>query len=476
MSYTSPQIYRFDRILGLVDDELTPELFRRWGGTLGRMLPPESKFVVVRDNRAHSEEYKEELVQGLIAQGVYVVDLGMLPYDLVPYHLGRYEAFGYASVGGGSRPHSWNGLRWKLLNSDRSCLEQVRQLRVEAESPVRKSKGTKPGTKFLPEEGIESWMAWLSSIWYDTPRVPLKIIVDPMHGNWSSIAGEACRNVFPHMEFKTIHDKADPGFGGLIPDARHWNSLRDLRRAVQESDADLGVAFEGDAGLFTIFDDQGVPLSQDEFAWIVLNGLLGPALENETFVHNVNFPSILVEIGKKHGGKPIVVPHREDAIMSSMRESRALIGFGSDGELFFRGAMGNRIVGFAFCWFLDYFSYLSISLSEWRKLFPPIFTTPEIHTPIASLEEIASRIGARWNAEPVRTIEGISFPLRYGRVNVRTLLDYGLLGFHFEAGNREHLEHLVEGCADTLKDLDHIGLVLKERFQSDPHFASVHGH
>jgi len=72
-------IYKPCDIRGQVAGELTPELYRRWGQTLGSWLPGMAKFVVGGDGRDSTPAFQEALIDGLCAAGLDVINLGQLP-------------------------------------------------------------------------------------------------------------------------------------------------------------------------------------------------------------------------------------------------------------------------------------------------------------------------------------------------------------------------------------------------------------
>lgn len=474
MSSPTSNIYRNDRILGLANGELDVSLYRHWGTALAKLLPRGGRFVVSRDGRKDSKQFKKALIEGLVREGIRVIDLGLSPSDLTSYAFESYQMDGLACVTGRSRPQSWNGLEWKLEQPELGFSEQVRQLRLEAENALFSSQTTDTDDDLIDKRKLvekanisHDWTTWLQSVWYDTPCVPLRVVVDPLYGTWSGLARRTLATIFPQMSFEPLHDEVDPLFGNMIPDLRLLKTITPLCNEVVNRHADLGIILSGDAGAFMLVDSNGVPLQQDEIAWLVLHDLLADALDGESFLYDINCSEKVIDEGCRMGGRPILVPCQESAFVNMMRETGALIGLCSKGGIYFRGIQGNRIVVFAICWFLDYLSQIRTTLSEWRKSIPPFFTTPELYTPIASLEEVAGCLNRCWQTLPKQTLDGISYRLPCGRVNIRMRLDYSMLGFHFEGTDRPNLYQMVTESCHILRDLDYIGLFLNERFQTE---------
>ena len=463
MSETSTSIYRSDHILGLIDGELNDGLYRHWGTALAQMLPAETSLIVSADGRYFSQEFKAALIDGLLAGRINVVDLGTAPMDLTAFGEDMTGAAGHVCINGGSSPPEWSGLRWSLKDSPFSKTEQVERLQLEARSPSNLSTSERRGT-YRQLDISYSWISWLQNVWYDTPGPSLRILVDPLHGNWSVLARQALQAVFPQMVFEAVHDEPLVDFGGLPTLNRSSKALETLSGEVRRQEADLGFTLDVDAGLFAVVDRFGVPLLPGELGWFFMRYLLGPALENEIFLHDIHCPEQIVTEGIRRGATPVVSRRGDDSFVTTMRKTNAIIGLGSEGEFYFRGARGNRITVFAICWLIDYLAANGVDLSILRKTFPRFFVTPEIRTPCTSMDRIIARLSEEWSSKPETTIEGIRFHLPGGRLHIRPIPDFAQTGFRFEAENRQALNRIVTRSAAALEGIEHVGLFLNEQY------------
>lgn len=178
------------------------------------------------------------------------------------------------------------------------------------------------------------------------------------------------RAVFPHVEFTALRDQPQADFRGLNPDDFDCQSLAEIGAVITSEQADIGFVFDVDVGPFRVVDDAGYLFSKDEILWLFLQ-MLGPSLEKETFLYHRNGSVKIVEEGKRYGGEPKeLVSALEEDIVLEMKRTKALIGFGPQGEIYYRGARGNRITFFAICWIMDYLAHLDCPLSLWRKRLP----------------------------------------------------------------------------------------------------------
>ncbi len=455
-------IYRQDHIFGRVGTELSADLYEQWGRAFAQMLPSGAKFLVTSDYRESSEEYKVALINGLRTRKIHVLDAGSIPTDLASYGAWFFKTVGFASVTGGSYSPEWNGLRWNFDSPSPTMDEQMAQLQL----PVTKLPylGPVPGSSLQTCDASSSWIPWLQSIWYDTPRKPFRVIVDPMHGNWSDLARKAFQAVFPHAVFESFHDTAEPDFGGLVPRSKYPKSIQLLCDEVTRTQADMGIALDADAGDFVVVDRHGVPLLSEEINWFVLHDLLGVALEGETFVHDAYCSEQILAEGRRLGGRPVLSRIGDRAFSQRMRETDALIGLGSGGEIYFRGVQGRRIVIFALCWLIDYMLIQDTTLTDWRKRCPFFFSTPEYRTPAVPMEEVVSRLTDQWRKQPSQTTEGFRFDTSIGRIDIRSIPDYGQLGFRFNAPSRPEALRFIRESIRALEGIDEIAPFLEQQF------------
>ena len=114
----------------LCREELTTDLYRQWGRTLGLQVEPNAKFVVGGDVRLSTSSFLAALIDGLCEAGVDVVDLGTLPTPMIYYAKRRLDAAGCAIVTASHNPANVNGLKWMIgdrppTEGDVRCLERA---------------------------------------------------------------------------------------------------------------------------------------------------------------------------------------------------------------------------------------------------------------------------------------------------------------------------------------------------------------
>ena len=109
----TPHIFREYDVRGTVGRDLTPEVVELLGRGIGTLLRRTGgrRAVLARDNRLSSPSYRDALEAGLLAAGVDVVDLGMVPTPLLYYGLFHVPCGGGVMITGSHNPPEFNGFK-----------------------------------------------------------------------------------------------------------------------------------------------------------------------------------------------------------------------------------------------------------------------------------------------------------------------------------------------------------------------------
>ena len=357
-------IYKPCDIRGVAAEELTPELYRRWGFALGMQVAPRAKFVIGGDVRGSTPELLEALTEGLCLAGVDVVELGLLPTPMIYYARRRLAAAACAIVTASHNPAKINGLKW-AIDGKPPTPEEVDLLRQAAEKPVPaapKRRRSEPRTLDVTFD----YVAWQQLTWVDAMSAHLRVVVDPMYGCWANRVLRYLHAIFPQCLFSTIHDTPDATFAGCTPDCSRPNNLAELGEAVYRERAHLGIAFDGDGDRVAFVDGHGVPLTAEEATWVLLESF-GTKLRGERFVHDVKFSDRLVEAAGHLGAEPLAERSGHAFIRTRMQESGALFGAEISGHYFFGELAGGDDGLFAACRMIAYLAQSGKSPAESRR-------------------------------------------------------------------------------------------------------------
>jgi len=445
-------IYDRAEIIGPAATGLTPELYRRWGRTLGLQVAPGAKFVVGGDARASTPGFLAALVGGLCEAGLDVVDLGVLPTPMIHYARRRLDAAGCAIVTASREAPDTNGLTWMV--GDRLPTEKdVRALKRGAEDD-RPAKNERTPTAPRTLDVSFDYVAWLQERWMGVPAVKRPIVLDGVHGAWACRARRYLQAIFPHSLFSAIHDTPGNPSGGPAPDCSRPESLHELADAVYQERALLGIAFDGDGDRVAFVDDEGTPLTAEEATWILLQSF-GGELSGKPFVYDVKFSDRVPQAAQELGAEPLVERSGPFSVRGRMLKSGAPFGAETGGHYFFGDLAGGDDGLFAACRMIAHLAGSGKTLAKIRRKCPKVFITPDLPVRVKARyrQEVVRRVRKLWSKYPQTAVDGVRIELPDGWVLVRNPAAEPALAFRFESRNWKSLAKLVSKFCDSLPEV-----------------------
>ncbi|MBP7991463.1 MAG: phosphomannomutase/phosphoglucomutase, partial [Rhodocyclaceae bacterium] len=234
-------IFKAYDIRGIVDDTLTPEVVRAVGLGLGTLARERSvkAIAVGRDGRLSGPSLSQALQEGIVAAGIDAIDVGCVPTPVTYFAGFELETYSCVSVTGSHNPPDYNGLKMVVAGETLSgeAIQALKQ-RIEA-GDVHWA--DQPGQMRLAD--VKS--AYLDRIVGDVKLArPMTIAVDCGNG----VAGELAPELFKRMGCTVIplFCEIDGTFPNHHPDPSKPENLKDLVAELTRTDAEIGLAFDGD--------------------------------------------------------------------------------------------------------------------------------------------------------------------------------------------------------------------------------------
>ena len=414
MSTIAPEIFKAYDIRGIVDKTLTEEAAEKIGRGLAAMGKARnvSRFVVGRDGRTSGPRLSRALARGLNAAGADVIDIGVVATPMVYFATHLFDTGSGVMVTGSHNPPEYNGLKM-MVAGDTLAAEAIQDLRRIVE------KAAFPSGKGNYETADVSGQ-YLDRIASDVKLArPMTIAVDCGNGSPGAFAPQLYRRL--GCEVIELFCEVDGTFPNHHPDPSKPENLKDLISKLARSDAEVGLAFDGDGDRLGVVTKGGKIIYPDRqlmlFAEDVLSRNPGAEIIFDVKCTRNLFPWI-----RKHGGKPLMWKTGHSFIKAKLKESGAPLGGEMSGHIFFK----DRWYGFddgmyAGARMLELLSK-SDNPSKVLESLPDSISTPEInvaleregenHKLIAGLQESARFEGAT----DVNTIDGlrVEYPDGFG--------------------------------------------------------------
>lgn len=388
----NPHIFRQYDIRGVVGPDVTAEVAENIGRAFGslarrRLGKVQPVLALGRDNRLTSDELAAGVRRGLVAAGVSVVDVGLVPTPAHSFAFSHWKLDGGLQVTGSHNPPQYNG--FKMTLGGRSIFgDSIQEIRrMIEEQDYETGDGAVENREVLDE-----YVQVLASKF--TIQRPIKVVVDCGNGTGSIVATRLIEGLGPNVTVIPIFCESDGTFPNHHPDPVVDKNLVDIIAKVKETGADLGVAFDGDADRIGAIDDKGQIVRGDTLLLLYGLDLLQKRGAGQKLVFDVKCSQQLPEVFEGAGGVAIMNATGHSLIKERMKKEHALLSGELSGHIMF----GDDYYGYDDALYgalllIDIVSRSGRPLSEWLAEFPQFVSTAELRYP--ATEETKFPIVAR---------------------------------------------------------------------------------
>ncbi len=305
-------------VRGVANETLTPELAMRVARAAGTVWNTD-RAAVARDTRTTGGMLADSVASGLAATGADVDCLGVVSTPAAQFHAER-AGVPLVIVTASHNPREYNGI--KLVGDDGVELPVEALERVEATvddgGATAASWDAVGQTRQVEGVGRDYVAEVVAAV--DRERIAdadLTVALDPGHGAGSLTSPDLFREL--GCRVVTVNAQPDGHFPGREPEPVPEN-LGDLGRLVRATDADLGVAHDGDADRAIFYDETGAPIPGDATLAALARADLEPG---DTTVSAVNVSQRLVDVASEAGAELVLTPIGSTRIAGRIQELRA---------------------------------------------------------------------------------------------------------------------------------------------------------
>ena len=393
--------------------QFDPTVLREYDirGIVGRTLNPADAFAIGRvfgsivsraggtrvaigyDGRLTSPELEQALVDGLKASGMEALRIGRGPTPMLYYAATTMETDGAVMVTGSHNPPDYNGFKI-MLGRKPFFGQQIAQVGVLAAAGdvVPEASG---GDRQV--DIADDYIARILGDWDGGDRM-LKVVWD----NGNGAAGDVLDKLVASLpgEHIVLNGTVDGRFPAHHPDPTVPANLAQLIAEVHATDADIGIAFDGDADRIGLVDDTGTILFGDQLLVVLARDVLKEH-PGATIIADVKASQVLFDEIAKAGGVPLMWKTGHSLIKSKMAETGSPLAGEMSGHIFF----ADRWYGFDDALYaavrtLGIIARMDGKLSTVVQALPHVINTPEVRfdcddrRKFAVIEEVAARLSA----------------------------------------------------------------------------------
>ncbi|MBQ6841224.1 MAG: phosphoglucosamine mutase [Bacilli bacterium] len=438
------KLFGTDGVRGIVGEDLTKELAMKVGSAAAYVLGKSSDVTVLigRDTRISGQMLLAALSAGLMSQGAKVIDLGIVPTPAVSYLVKKYGATMGAMISASHNPAEYNGI--KLFDANGFKLPDATENEIEKYLLGKAIPGSnKMGTYEVCETAIEDYTDHVAST---SKKIDdkLNVVVDCAYGSASTTAKIlfdklGVNATFINYEFDGLNINANAG-------STH---LEGLVQKVKELNADVGIAYDGDADRCLMVDENGELIDGDQIMAISAlamknnnklsgNTLVGTVMSNLGLVkfceeHNINFEA--TKVGDRY-------------VLEKMLECNYVIGGEQSGHVIFKDYANTGDGQLTSVQMLNFITEENKKISELAsimKRYPQVLVNVKVREEGKTQYENDSQI--------TKAIKDVEKSMGSdGRVLIRPSGTEGLIRVMLEGLDQEDITAKANSIADIIKE------------------------
>lgn len=437
-------------VRGLVGEEIDESFVRDVGAAFARLVrdatPPATQIVVGYDMRASSPGLAEAFAEGVTAQGLDVVRIGLASTDQLYFASGRLDCPG-AMFTASHNPAAYNGIKLcragaKPVGKD-TGLTTISDEVIAGVPEFDGPRGTVTDRDVLAEYG-----EFLRSLVDIAAARPLHVAVDAGNGMAGHTA-PAVLGPIASVKLSPLYFELDGNFPNHEANPLDPANLVDLQNFVRETGADIGLAFDGDADRCFVVDETGHAVSPSAVTALVAARELKREI-GATIIHNLITSRAVPELVAERGGTPVRSRVGHSYIKGLMAETGAIFGGEHSAHYYFRDFWGADSGMLAALHVLAALGEQDRPLSEMMADYQRYEASGEINYTVtdapAVVDAVLQAFGNRVQA--LDHLDGVTVDLGDGRwFNLRMSNTEPLLRLNVEARSAEEVQELVDEIA-----------------------------
>jgi phosphomannomutase len=461
-------------VRGLVPEQLDEGVARAIGAAFAQVVvKPESAsgVVVGHDMRPSSPSLSGAFAEGVASQGVDVTLIGLCSTDGLYYASGALDLPG-AMFTASHNPAQYNGIKLcragaRPVGQD-SGLAEIRDLAqwtLDRPDSVPTAEGA-AGT-ISERDTLADYARFLRSLVDLSANRPLKVVVDAGNGMGGytvpAVLGTAAGLDPLPLDVVPLYFELDGTFPNHEANPLEPENLRDLQKAVVEHNADIGLAFDGDADRCFVIDERGEPVSPSAITALVATREVAKEVANGTpvgdirIVHNVITSHVVPEMIRESGAQPVRTRVGHSFIKAEMAKAGAVFGGEHSAHYYFRDFWFADTGMLAALHVLAALGEATVPLSELGAAYERYVASGEINSRVSDVPAATARVRDWSNAHgPVELDELDGLTVTYQGepmwwFTVRASNTEPLLRLNVEAADRGTMERVRDEVLERIR-------------------------
>ena len=433
-------IFKAYDIRGLVDVEIDADFAFATGVAFARFLQIEREpgtIVIGEDMRPSSPLLAEAFSAGVTSQGMDVIRIGLASTDMLYFASGKLGMPG-AMFTESHNPAECNGIKLCLSNArpigKESGLVTIEKFVREGSPIALRNVGVEKERNML-EEYVDHLLTLV-----DIKNIrPLKIVVDAGNG----MAGHTAPAIFARLNCEVIpmYFELDGTFPNHEANPLDETTLTDLKQAMKDHKADLGLAFDGDADRCFLVDERGVAVNPSALTALIAQRELIKH-PGSSIIYNLISSRAVQEVIDENGGVGLRSRVGHSYIKQMMADSVARLGGEHSGHFYFKEFWRADSGALAALHAIAALGETTTTMSELLAPYIRYFASGEINSKVADTKAATELVEKSYTSEKVTIdhLDGLTVNGDTWWFNLRPSNTEPLLRLNVEASTQAQME------------------------------------
>ncbi len=439
-------------IRGIVGDGLDPNVLVKYTSAYADFIG-KGTVVVGRDARITGEMVQEIVTGTLLAKGINVIEIGIVPTPTVQYTVKILKARGGIAISASHNPNEWNAL--KLLNSTGQFMtleENIEMKKLFDKAGNNYKPWDKLGKREKYETALKKHVEDVLKLKYidksKIKRKKFKVVVDCVNGAGVYVIPDllkkfGCKVIEMNCEKSGIF----PRLPEPIPE-----NLTETMKAVKKEKADLGIVVDPDVDRLVLITEKGEPFGEENTITQAVKFILSK--KKGDVAVNLSTTRAVDDIARQAKVKVFRSPVGEANVVKKMKEVKAIIGGeGSGGVIYPELHYGrDALIGIAIT--LQHLTEFKGKMSGLKKSLPQYFIVKKkIELGNIDPDKVIDELVRKYDREKCNTDDGLRIDFNNHWVHFRKSNTEPIIRIIVEAENPEEAELMAEKYVNDIVGL-----------------------
>ncbi len=440
------EIFKAYDIRGTYPDQLNEELIYKIGQAFA-IFAKSDTILIGRDMRESGISLSKEFIKGANAQGVNVIDLGLISTDVIYFATGKLNMPGLVLTAS-HNPAEYNGMKMclagaKALSGD-TGLKDIQAMVEKNEFTPAETPGTIEEKDIMPE-----FIDHVLSLVNTDIIKPLKVAIDAGNG----MAGKLIPLIQKHLPIEVVplYFELDGTFPNHEANPIKPENVADLITKVKEENCDLGMAFDGDGDRVFFVDNKGQRVSA-----AIINAMLAEQIlkknPGEKMIYNVPCSKIFKDTIEENGGQAIRERVGHSIIKKTMADTGAIFAGEHSAHYYFRDNYKADSGLIAALFVLEAISELDKPLEEILNKYQKYYSIEETNSDVEDKDKKLAELKEKYSDAKIDDLDGYTFEYEDYWFNVRPSNTEPKLRLNLEANTEELRDQKAEEILNFIRE------------------------